>query len=103
VTDILSENSQKKKNPEVSYRPLKARGKKMCARHLLFHKRIPKFIRNKEKRSNAQNKNSNIKGEGKPRKLATASQQQFPRIIADFKQAAGFHISKRALRKLMCQ
>jgi hypothetical protein len=41
------------------------------------------------------------KGEGTPRKLATATQPQFPRKVADFKQANGFQISRRTLRKLM--
>jgi hypothetical protein len=36
-----------------------------------------------------------------PRKLATAAQPQFPRNIIDFKQATGFRISGRTLRKLM--
>jgi hypothetical protein len=33
-----------------------------------------------------------IKGKGKPRGLETATQPQFPRKIADFKQASGFQI-----------
>jgi hypothetical protein len=44
---------------------------------------------------------ADIQGEGTPRKLAKATQQQFPRKIADFKQATGFQISRRTLRKLM--
>jgi hypothetical protein len=40
-------------------------------------------------------------GEGTPRKLATATQPQFPRKIADFKQATGFQISRLTLRKHM--
>jgi hypothetical protein len=40
------------------------------------------------------------KGEGTPRKLATATQPQFSRKIADFKQSTGFQISRRTLRKL---
>jgi hypothetical protein len=41
------------------------------------------------------------KGEGTPRKLATATQPQFPKKkkIADFKQASGFQINRRTLRK----
>jgi hypothetical protein len=39
-------------------------------------------------------------GKGTPRKLATATQTQFPKKIADFKQANGFQISKRTLKKL---
>jgi hypothetical protein len=38
--------------------------------------------------------------EDTPRKLATATQPQFPRNVADFKQAIGFQISRRTLRKL---
>jgi hypothetical protein len=34
-----------------------------------------------------------IKGQGTPRKLATATQPQFPRTVAHFKQATGFQIS----------
>jgi hypothetical protein len=41
------------------------------------------------------------KGEGTPRKLATATQLKFQEKIADFKQATGFQISRRTLRKLM--
>jgi hypothetical protein len=41
------------------------------------------------------------KGEGTPRKLATATQPQYPRNVADFKQATGFQISRRTLRKLI--
>jgi hypothetical protein len=40
-------------------------------------------------------------GEGTPRKLATATQPQFPRNITNFKQATGFQISRRTLRKLV--
>jgi hypothetical protein len=40
------------------------------------------------------------KGEGTPRKLATATQPQFPRKITDFKQATGFQTSRRTQRKL---
>jgi hypothetical protein len=43
---------------------------------------------------------NNLKGEGTPRKLATATQPQFPRKIANFKQATGFQISRHTLRKL---
>jgi hypothetical protein len=39
-------------------------------------------------------------GEGTPRKLATGKQPQFPRKVADFKQATGFQISRATLRKL---
>jgi hypothetical protein len=42
----------------------------------------------------------NNKGEGTRKKLAIATQPQFPRKIADFKQATGFQISRRTLRKL---
>jgi hypothetical protein len=35
--DMLSENSKKKRKPKVSYRALKAKGKKICARRLLLH------------------------------------------------------------------
>jgi hypothetical protein len=37
---------------------------------------------------------------GTVRKLATATQPQFPRKIAHFKQATGFQISSRTLKKL---
>jgi hypothetical protein len=40
------------------------------------------------------------KGEDTPRKLATATQPQYPRKIADFKQATGFLINRRTLMKL---
>jgi hypothetical protein len=43
----------------------------------------------------------NIKGEGKQKKLATIMQPQLPKNVTDFKQAIGFQISKRTLRKLM--
>jgi hypothetical protein len=39
-------------------------------------------------------------GEGTPRKLATATKKQFPRKIAYSKQATGFQIRRRTLRKL---
>jgi hypothetical protein len=39
-------------------------------------------------------------GEGTPRKLATATQPTLPRNYADFKEATGFQISWRTLRKL---
>jgi hypothetical protein len=42
----------------------------------------------------------NSLGEGTPRKVATAKQPQFPRKIADFKQATSFQISRCKLRKL---
>jgi hypothetical protein len=38
-------------------------------------------------------------GDGTPRKLATATQLQFPRNTAEFKQATGFQICRRTLRK----
>jgi hypothetical protein len=38
---------------------------------------------------------------GTLRKLATATQLRFPRIVADFKQATGFQIIRRTLRKCM--
>jgi hypothetical protein len=38
--------------------------------------------------------------EGTPRRLATATQPQFPRKIADFKQETGFQISRHILRNL---
>jgi hypothetical protein len=41
-----------------------------------------------------------FKGEGTPRKLAIATQPQFPRKIADFKHAIGFQISRCKLKKL---
>jgi hypothetical protein len=41
---------------KVSYRALKATGRKICARRLLLHKKIPKFIYKKE--VNVQNINS---------------------------------------------
>jgi hypothetical protein len=41
------------------------------------------------------------KGEGTPRNLATATQPQFPRKIANFKEATGFQISRPTLRKLV--
>jgi hypothetical protein len=40
-------------------------------------------------------------GEGTPRKLATATQLQFTRIVADFNQATGFLLSVRTLSKLI--
>jgi hypothetical protein len=40
-------------------------------------------------------------GEGTPMKLATATQPQFPRNVADFKQATDFQISRITLRKHM--
>jgi hypothetical protein len=43
---------------------------------------------------------TNNKGEGTPSKPATAMQLQFPNKIADFKEATGFQISRRKLRKL---
>jgi hypothetical protein len=43
---------------------------------------------------------SDTKGESTTRKLETATQPHFPRKIADFKQAAGFYVSRRTLRKL---
>jgi hypothetical protein len=42
-----------------------------------------------------------VKGDGTPRKLATATRPQFPRKIVDFKQATDFEISRRTLRKPM--
>jgi hypothetical protein len=42
-----------------------------------------------------------FKGEGIPRKLTTTTQPQFPKKIADFKQATGFQINRRTLRKFM--
>jgi hypothetical protein len=42
-----------------------------------------------------------FKGKGIPKKLATATQPQFPRNVAGFKQATGFQISSRTLKKLM--
>jgi hypothetical protein len=41
------------------------------------------------------------KSEGTPRKLATAMQLQFPRNVADLKQATGFQLSRRTQRKLL--
>jgi hypothetical protein len=41
------------------------------------------------------------KGEGTPSKLATATQPQLSRNVADFKQATIFQLSRRTLRKLM--
>jgi hypothetical protein len=38
---------------------------------------------------------------GTPKKLATATQPQFPKDVTDFKQATGFQISRRTLRKLI--
>jgi hypothetical protein len=43
----------------------------------------------------------NSLGEGTPKKLATARQPQLPRNVTDFKQATGFHISRRTLKKLI--
>jgi hypothetical protein len=43
----------------------------------------------------------NNKGEGTPKKLATATQRQPPRNVTDFKQATGFQISRCTLRKLL--
>jgi hypothetical protein len=43
------------------------------------------------------------KGESTPRKLATAAQPKFPRIVADFKQASYLQISRRILKKLMSE
>jgi hypothetical protein len=45
--------------------------------------------------------NSMILGVSTSRKLATATQPKFPKNIVDFKQATGFQISWRTLRKLM--
>jgi hypothetical protein len=39
------------------------------------------------------------KGDSTPRKLATATQLQFPRKIADLKQATGFQISGLTVKK----
>jgi hypothetical protein len=36
-------------------------------------------------------------GKGTPKKLATATQPQFPRKVANFKQATGFQISRHTL------
>jgi hypothetical protein len=41
-----------------------------------------------------------LKGEATPRKLATATQSQFPKNVADIKQATDFQLSRRTLRKL---
>jgi hypothetical protein len=42
-----------------------------------------------------------IRGEGAPRKLATTTQPQFLRNVADFKQETGFQIRRHTLTKLM--
>jgi hypothetical protein len=39
-------------------------------------------------------------GEDTPKRLTTAMQQELPRNVTDFKQATGFQISRRSLRKL---
>jgi hypothetical protein len=64
VMDILSE-SRKKGIPKVSYRALRARGKKICARRLLLHKQNSNIYLNnsiryvrKEKEANVPNINS---------------------------------------------
>jgi hypothetical protein len=49
MMDILSENS-KKRIPKVSYRALKARGKKNLQGVCCFLKKIPKFIKKKKKK-----------------------------------------------------
>jgi hypothetical protein len=41
-----------------------------------------------------------LKGWGTPKKLATATQPQFPPKIACFKKATGFRINRRSLRKI---
>jgi hypothetical protein len=60
-----SVREQEKRIPEVSYRALKARGKKICARSLLLHKQNSNiYLKNpiryvrKEKEANVQNINS---------------------------------------------
>jgi hypothetical protein len=40
-------------------------------------------------------------GEATPKKLATATKLQLPRSVTDFKQATGFQISRRTLRKFV--
>jgi hypothetical protein len=63
-------------------------------KHFSFY--FAKFARNIFRSDNY----SVTKDEATPRKLATATQLQFPRNVADFKQATGFQISRRTLRKL---
>jgi hypothetical protein len=46
-------------------------------------------------------KRINSQGEGTPRKLATATQPQFMRNVADFKQSTIYQFNKRTLKKLM--
>jgi hypothetical protein len=41
-----------------------------------------------------------IWGEGTPKILATVTQPELPRNVSDFKQATGFQINSRTLRKL---